>query len=509
MIRYKERTIDTDPLREYTKLYAVNTSKNWNPPFPDELFVSYVVPSYRRRFERIWWDDGKSWQNGMYLNRSADKPCQHYTCEVTNDSFGTWPRIPWRSAAINGVGHYATGASGGPDRLLPIDHATLRSTWGAFGTTHPGIPSMYVEQPDKSFAPTPTGLTTLVEKSLKATLPTIKQEMSLINSVIELKDLKSLPRTLNNMATLLRKATEHGKTYKELYKMRSTDTYYSLRRTFRKEDGLTLRELFHAPADAHLQAQFGVLPVLRDLAGLYLAITGVGKRINWLVNNQGRAQRRHFTFKWLNRQFTSANLVHPNTLSYNTGQFAGSTTPPGYSGANRSWMDGIKFYREFIVEKPDIFHAIVCYNYYFKQAQLEHAQLYGLYDSLGINLNPAIIWNAIPWTFLVDWVIGVSRWLNDRAVLNMEPGVNISRYLWSWHTARRTRTYYVSTTSGSALKQNIYLPDLYESLYRRDITMPSRTNSLYGSGLSDTELSLGASLAITRAFRPNRRLHVK
>lgn len=37
--------------------------------------------------------------------------------------------------------------------------------------------------------------------------------------------------------------------------------------------------------------------------------------------------------------------------------------------------------------------------------------LRGLLDTLGVELNPRIIWEAIPFSFVVDWFFGVGRWL--------------------------------------------------------------------------------------------------
>jgi hypothetical protein len=37
--------------------------------------------------------------------------------------------------------------------------------------------------------------------------------------------------------------------------------------------------------------------------------------------------------------------------------------------------------------------------------------LRGLLDSLGFELNPRIIWDAIPFSFVIDWFFGVGSWL--------------------------------------------------------------------------------------------------
>lgn len=511
MIKRKERTAYTPSVVRKVDVGAKFIVPPWNPPIPEAISMLYQTPSYRRLFEKIWGDDGRSWSNGFYLNRTSWKPCQHYKCVVadTAESLHTG-EIPWMTEALIGARYYGSMTNADTvDRLTMTDHPTFRSSWGKFGEHNAQLPNMYVAETSDGIIPVPIGLSTLVERSLKTCLPSIKSEMSLINSVIELKDFRSLPRTLRSMRTLLdrfgsdiyiivRRFRKRANYKLELRK----NPYAFLRSTFAVEDGFTLRELFRSTADGYLQAQFNILPLLRDIGALQTAIRDTSKKVNFLVNNQGKRQLKHYNFSWLNNQFSGANLSL-GPLTYNTGQFAGSAGSG--TGCYRAYAHGLRFERRVIID-PSLFHAEVEYNYYFTRAQTEHAQLYGIYDALGINLDPSIIWNAIPWSFLIDWVINVSRWLAKRKVLNLEPGVNISRYLWSWKQTRKVTTFFESTTNLGYKPMRTYLPTMYETIYRRDIKMPVRTDSLYGSGLSSTELSLGAALVITRALRPNRRL---
>jgi len=152
-----------------------------------------------------------------------------------------------------------------------------------------------------------------------------------------------------------------------------------------------------------------------------------------------------------------------------------------------------------------VFHAEIEYNYNFTQYQVANAQLLGMLDAMGVNLNPAIIWNAIPWSFVIDWVFGISRWLDQYKELNMEPVINIHRFLTSVTYRRRIlvsrslireTTYhdigsneYVKDTSGP-------LPVTTESAYRRDVGMPT-SSSVQQSGLNLKEFTLGAALILT------------
>jgi hypothetical protein len=123
-----------------------------------------------------------------------------------------------------------------------------------------------------------------------------------------------------------------------------------------------------------------------------------------------------------------------------------------------------------------------------------------LLDGLGLSLNPQIIWNAIPFTFLIDWVFGVSRWLGQFNVGNMDPVVNVLGALWSVKKTRSiTWSKIHATEEGIACTEELSMPVINEVAYRRDLFMPG-VSSIISSGLSSSEFTLGAALvtAISR-----------
>lgn len=46
--------------------------------------------------------------------------------------------------------------------------------------------------------------------------------------------------------------------------------------------------------------------------------------------------------------------------------------------------------------------------------------LRGLLDTLGFELNPRIIWDALPFTFVIDWFFGVGNWLQGFKIDTLE-----------------------------------------------------------------------------------------
>jgi hypothetical protein len=144
------------------------------------------------------------------------------------------------------------------------------------------------------------------------------------------------------------------------------------------------------------------------------------------------------------------------------------------------------------------------FNFNWTEYQRIHAGTLALADALGLNWNPAIIWNAIPWSFVVDWVFGVSRWLDQFKVPLLEPVINIHRVLWS---VQRERKIFVQNLVGSSDSSSVslhrpraQLPVVQQSAYRRDIDYPD-SGSITSSGLSLKEFSLGAALVLARRRR--------
>jgi len=506
--------------------------KLFSPSIPNQALngtLSYHTPEYIRLYKKFLDTDlGTVENNNAHIGRlDTDgrivwKPCQSYESRVVEPRAGDdFNVIPWWSNSVAGYYPGYAVSYGGIDREVVAGYRAFTDAFGVFGLHNAGLPSMMETNIGTlSFVPKPTGLNVLVQRSLRAMLPHVKNDVSLVNSIIELKDFASLPHTLSNIRNTLSKILG-ARSYKgrdvswfdgiknpvlarkELSR-RLGNWFGLVRSTFDPSCGLTLREILHSTADGYLQAQFNLLPLFRDMQSIYNALVSVSKRMNKLVNEQGRLQKRHYTFKFVPSQFTGANRVQ--LMSLQLDQFAGYIVSGSTGICYRALAPQLRVTRECLVNTPSTFHAEIEYSYKFTQYQNEHARLLGLLDILGVNLNPAIIWNALPWSFVIDWFLGVSRWLNDRAVINMEPAIGISRYMWSWKSERVLRTYfeYSSPTVVGPQMPRVYLKDLVETIYRRDVEMPSVSNSLFGSEFSSTELSLAGALAITRAYRPSR-----
>jgi len=353
--------------------------------------------------------------------------------------------------------------------------------FGSAGQPLDGLTAWFDSTLDDGFIPNPADLEGLKQRSLRTMLPLIKSELSLVNSLIELKDFKTLPKTITNIKNFTRDVLGN-KTW--------------------RGTGATLRRLTRTASDGYLQASFNLIPLYSDLRGIYTALTATKKRLNALISGQGHTQRKHFRLA----------LTVPDTVGEQQ-TFVGPTA--GYGTDPHVVVSKVASKAtRYVYTDVSTFHAEIEYNYNFTQYQLEHAQVLAFLDALGVNFNPAIIWNAIPWSFTVDWVLGVSQWLNNRKTLNMEPLINIHNYLWSWTGRRRILVYRslarpliyhdIEADEYSNYKPAVPLPVTTESAYKRFVGLPN-AGSILTSGLSLKEFSLGAALVLVREKRHKRR----
>lgn len=496
-LRHPTVMYTTTEREEWTNSYPVNvpieyvgTPPSWSPPFFIRGNLSFTMPAFRCLYERLYSDP--VWVSGKW------KDCQHYRRWI-----GPRPSnlgIPWVCAPFPLIGKYNSRSWGVPLLLHYTQQAV--SSFGSFGDHHPVTPSLIQSDIGDGFVPRPTNLASLKDSSLRAMLPSIKAELSLINSVYELKDFRSLPRTLTKLTSFVQQI---GTAVKRSVKLSQS---MSRKRRLFSRSLPTFSEALGVSADSYLQTQFNILPLLSDISDLFVAITKTHRRINDLVSRQGKRQHKYFTVQV--PTFQAATTSSTINVFQTTGQFSGTYSPQGnYTSCYKGRDYAVQCAREIIPAEFAEFNAQIEYNYSFTRFQTENARLLGMLDALGLNLNPAIIWNAIPWTFIVDWVIDVSRWLDQRKTLLLEPAINITRYSWSFKTHRRTRIRFKTHPSCTQPVRTpwLYLPDLWETSYRRTTEMPAYSSLLSVSGLSTKELSLGVALAITRRkrFKPRSR----
>jgi len=334
-----------------------------------------------------------------------------------------------------------------------------------------GVPPLYQIQNGELVIPPPLDLSLMLRAAMDSMLPQIRAKSSMPNSVYELKDMASLKDTIH----LAKKALG------SLYDLKRGNflNFSSFMNHFKRK---TAKQVSRSAADVYLQYKFNIKPLLTDIYNCASALYRHHKHAEKLLKDVEQVQTHHY-------QVMISSDEPDNTYwsqAYPIECVVGNSLTTFWARSGR-----------FVSFRPATFHAEMEYVYYYSDWQRRHAALLTLLDDLGVNFNPAIIWNAIPWSFVVDWVVNVSSWLSQFRMTNMEPVIVINKALWS---IKRERQLSLFVDAGD--NRGLPVAHVWETAYRRN---PWDVNSVIWSintsGLSATETSLAVALGVSHRKR--------
>lgn len=153
------------------------------------------------------------------------------------------------------------------------------------------------------------------------------------------------------------------------------------------------RSLAKNVAGAHLNYKFGWKPTLGDLQGMCSAIRDTLSTIAEFDKQSGNVH--HSTRKF-------SKLSNTITGSFN---YQGDVKQPcNWTLKEESFKRCSAAYR--ILPLPVTRDIKFMFKAYL--------------DALGFELNPKIIWDAVPFTFVIDWFLGVGTWLDRHRIETLE-----------------------------------------------------------------------------------------
>jgi hypothetical protein len=157
-------------------------------------------------------------------------------------------------------------------------------------------------------------------------------------------------------------------------------------------------------ADFHLATQFGWLPLWSDIKKMVELQKKLQDRLNYLISHNGKPVYRK-TEMYEDSSITASTVLTPVQASifpsFPAKNIAGTNTGRTFSSSSkRVWAEAR--FRYHLPEGP---RDIVWTRYMI-------SRIYGL------RLTPSVVYNAIPWSWLVDWFGNVGDVLE-----NMDVGV--------------------------------------------------------------------------------------
>jgi hypothetical protein len=204
----------------------------------------------------------------------------------------------------------------------------------------------------------------------------VPTSFSLGNSIIELRDLVRLGQQAVSLARWLRQVGSRWR---------------------RNVDGTV---------NAFLAVNFGLLPTVSDIQALARSIYAIARRLRFLRDTRGR----HVT------------LRHKSSYTYS------NPAPAGWGGTTSTWIRTRTTYT--LVLGCRLFHTLEGLD-----DVSAWVRAFGAFA--GFNQPLSIAWNAIPYSFLVDWLYNVGNHLSSIRIPTFEGTYRISD---KWSSLSATST---------------------------------------------------------------------
>lgn len=217
-------------------------------------------------------------------------------------------------------------------------------------------------------------------------------------------------------------------------------------------------------SEGHLSWSFGVKPMISDIQEIWSSLFNFEKRIKDFLGRRGEPQKRRYTEE------------------SDDGEDTSQTTWGAVSRTAR-WAYAYRHKRvatmSYVYDCPDIISVA--------------DKLRALRDMLGLRLTPSVVWEAIPFSFVVDWVFSVQDFLRSREDNLIVPDVIITDYSISCKLSFfSTATLQMSGFSGT-------VSNFTGHWYQRRRAIPNTSGEpLTFGGLTTNQLALSFSLLNVR-----------
>lgn len=404
----------------------------------------------------------------------------------THDTWNDFEHYKMLSVLPNEATTYYTVTQGsspyGHTFVLPSTRWLWRDTeFGPPDKPIKGLPVLYEKNNvTGKFVKLIPDINTLINVAVRQMLGQSRPETSLINSVLELKDIKSLPRHTASALAMLKTVK------KELpIALQGVSAFHW------KIQQKSLMRVLGVLSGALLQSEFNLRPLYKDLVVILESLRTAQKQLLKRIANEGIHTRRDFNID-LMKDFVDSNTLSASYANPGSSLNINFNYPSGMIGTCRLYRSVRYTHRQF--------HAQVIYSQFYSEAQKHNALLLGLLDRVGVMFDPSIVWNAIPWSFAIDWVVGVNQWLSQFRSSNMEPVTLIHKFCWSQHVRRIVTT----TVQPQPLTTPPYrgsdriASSVVEDAYIRNTQRLNVVAALAGSGLNSREFILASALKLSR-----------
>nr|QDH86897.1 MAG: hypothetical protein H1Rhizo25914_000001 [Leviviridae sp.] len=241
------------------------------------------------------------------------------------------------------------------------------------------------------------------------------------------------------------------------------------------------RSVTKTAANNFLLFEFGVKPMISDIKAVVGLSEAVDKRIKHLIDVNGRTtQLAMDKFVELTTPFSffiSNNSISSNVLTDYTGR--------------RGQDQGVVFER---ISGRQSFHLGGRLTQDLEDLRAANAKLKGLVAASGFNRPGRIIWNAIPYSFVVDWFFSVGKLIDTIAVQPFGGKYDVSHVMWSVKSEATYKVYVTWGSAGSFVPNEEFVGTARVKIYERYTGFPASSVFLTDGSLSPEQQVLGLAM---------------
>lgn len=312
-------------------------------------------------------------------------------------------------------------------------------------------------------------------------MPSLSDGNSVINFIYELKDFKKfgsrLLRAFNAVGALRRRIVAYGAAFWSAWGSLPWDSKPK------------------KASKGYLAWRFAWQPFVSDCKALLSKLLSLQRRIKQFIRGQKQKQQRYFG-KNVQLPFTGGSYTDTNWSIP-----PGSSNAAFYGGISTGYC-GVSTRRQEYSQPTCRLTATMRYNYTLPASVSSmEGRIRSYLDILGVNANPAIIWNAIPFSFVVDWFVNIGGFLERIRVDNIYATTTVTQLCASARAERNYvkafKPYMIRSTSDSPIFFNEVGIVTRNTHYERKVFEPSSIGVWLtpGGGLTGDKVSLAAALA--------------
>jgi len=234
----------------------------------------------------------------------------------------------------------------------------------------------------------------------------------------------------------------------------------------------------------YLNFEFGWKPLVSDVKNAAKAIVESETILRQLARDSGKNVRRR-------RHIPQVKEAGAEVIPY-------GIYPRGVQGNSR-WFDSSWGRVSDDYQRNTWFSG--CYTWHYDPGSLNKVSEIATKARLlyGLQLNPEVLWNLAPWSWLVDWFANVGPMLHNVSAFQNDQLVLRYGYVMDRHQRSITVLSKVSRVNGNSL------PELYKERYQVDWKRRVQATP-YGFGVASSSFTIRqwailAALGITRGPR--------